>query len=345
MKEDIILFSIIVPAYQVEKYVEQCIMSLIPQCETNCEIIIIDDGAYDKSREIAEEYAGKYEFISVIHQDNQGLSAARNTGIHHAKGEYCIFVDGDDMLCEGAIDSLRKCIEDKRQPEIIIHRRKQIDSTGKSRECRYWFDEKEMQPLSVSELYERLQKMPELWIGTWIFSVRTDYIRKNKFYFAKGLLHEDEEWVPKILLNAKSIAYNNTCFYCYRIDREGSITKTPNIKREFDKLKIIDLVEQEFDKARYSADINRVIKKRVQSIYFGVICSAWQYRKDVGYITLLKQVKKKQILLQNSSSMKYEAVYLMMTFLGVRETCFYFWYINKAKRMCKFLHNKINKAY
>ena len=106
-------------------------------------------------------------------------------------------------------------------------------------------------------------------------------------------------------------------------------------------MKIIDLLEQEFDKARYSADIKRVIKKRAQSIYFGVICSAWQYRKDVGYITLLKRVKKKQILLQNSGSMRHEAEYLMMTFLGVRETCFYFWYIDKAKCMCKFLYNKI----
>lgn len=339
MEENSLLFSIIVPVYQVENYIEQCIESLLPQCRKNSEIIIIDDGSYDRSGAIADEYAKKHECINVIHQDNQGLSEARNIGIHHAKGEYCIFVDGDDMLCEGAIDSLKKCIADKQHPEVVIHRSKVIDSAGRIKECSYWFDEMQMQNLPTSEAYSNIQKLSGLVLAGCLFSVRTEYIKNNQFYFIKGLFHEDEEWVPKIFLNTDRIAYNNTCFYCYRIDREGSITKKLNIKREFDKLKIIDLLEQELGKAKYSFDIKTIIEERIRCIYFGVICSAWQYRKDKEYAKLMQLIKKKRIILRNSKSMKHKAGYVLTIFMGSRAACLCLWHINKARLLAGWKNN------
>ena len=335
MKEKRVLFSIIVPVYQVENYIAQCIESLLPQCQENSEIIIVDDGSCDKSGKIADEYAEKYECVRVIHQENKGLSEARNVGIHYAQGAYCVFLDGDDMLCENALDSLKKCIENRPNTEVVMHRSKEIDSTERIKECSYWFDETQLQNLSASEAYENIQKLPGLVLSAWLFSVKTDYIRKNDFYFPKGFLHEDEEWIPKILLNAKIIAYNNTCFYIYRIDREWSITKTPNIKREFDKLEIIDLLEQEFDKEKYSADIKKIMKKRIQSIYFGVICSAWQYRNKETYTELVQLLKKKQSLLHGSSCLKHKACYIFSVFIGIKGTCFCFWCINRLRLIFK----------
>lgn len=338
MKGNDILFSFIVSVYQIEDYIGQCIDSLISQCGKDSEIIIIDDGSTDKGGKIAEKYAEKHKCIHVIHQENRGLSAARNTGIYHAEGKYCIFVDGDDMLCEDALDSLRKCIENRQNPEIIIHRRKQIDPAGKSMECRYRFTEAALQSLSVSKLYTELQKMPDMYIGAWIFTVKTDYLRKNNFYFAEGLFHEDEEWVPKVLLNAGNIAFNNTCFYLYRIGRNGSITTTPNIERIFDKLKIINLLRKEFKQSKYTIDIKEVMSERIRSIYFGVICNAWQYRKDVKYDKLLKQIRKKNTLLRSSTRVNHKAGYLIIRHMGVRVACPCLWYANKIrKQMQTFL--------
>ncbi len=340
MKGTDILFSLIVSVYQIEDYIGQCIESLISQCKKDCEIIIINDGSTDKSGEIAEEYTKKYKYIRVIHQENRGLSAARNTGIHHAEGTYCIFVDGDDMLCEDALDSLRKCIiQNTQTPEIIIHRRRQIDSTEKSKECRYRFNEALLQSMPISKLYAKLQKMPDMYMGAWIFTVKTNYLKENKFYFAEGLFHEDEEWVPKILLNAENIAFNNICFYLYRLERNGSITTTPNIEKMFDKLKIINLLLKEFKQSKYTTDIKEVMFERIRSIYFGVMCNAWQYKKDTKYNKLLKQIARKNTLLRDSRRMNHKAGYFMIRHMGVRTACFCLWYTNEfRKRLQTFMH-------
>lgn len=90
------LISIIVPVYKVEKYLRRCIQSIICQTYSNIEIILVDDGSPDRCPEICDEYASKDERIKVIHQENKGVSAARNAGLDAAKGEYVAFVDSDD---------------------------------------------------------------------------------------------------------------------------------------------------------------------------------------------------------------------------------------------------------
>lgn len=322
MDEEGVLFSVIVPAYQVENYIGQCIESLLSQCEKNSEVIIVDDGSTDRSGKIADEYADKYKYVNVIHQKNSGLSEARNTGIRHAKGQYCVFVDGDDLLCKHALADLEQCIIDNRNPELIVHRRKQINARGEITECQYWFEMGKMRGLPISEVYSQLQRMPDLWLGAWIFSIRTDYLVNNCFFFAKGLLHEDEEWVPKVVLNAKSIAYNNACFYCYRLEREGSITETPNIKRELDKLTIIDLLEREFSKPHYSAEVRWVARERIRSIFFGVISNVYVYKNDEHFSNILVSIAEKRILLRNSSRLHHKICYILLRFMGEKKTCF-----------------------
>lgn len=100
------LISIIVPMYNVEKYIERCLDSLLNQTYQNLEIICVDDGSPDKSGEIAEEYAAKDKRVVVIHKDNQGLGMARNTGLDNAKGEFVVFVDSDDFLQLDLLENL-----------------------------------------------------------------------------------------------------------------------------------------------------------------------------------------------------------------------------------------------
>lgn len=90
--------SIIVPVYNIESYVKKCINSLIDQTYKNIEIILVDDGSTDGSSVICDEYSNKYENVIVIHQENQGLSGARNSAIRRVTGEYIMFVDGDDWI-------------------------------------------------------------------------------------------------------------------------------------------------------------------------------------------------------------------------------------------------------
>lgn len=96
--------SVIVPVYNVEKYLKRCLDSIINQTYKNIEIILVNDGSKDNSRNICEEYEKKYENISLINQENGGLSAARNTGLKYVKGEAVTFVDSDDWLELDAIE-------------------------------------------------------------------------------------------------------------------------------------------------------------------------------------------------------------------------------------------------
>ena len=91
-------FSIILPSYNVEKYLDRCVKSFLAQSFTDYEIIIVDDGSTDRTGEIADSYVGKYDFIKCIHKDNGGLSSARNAGIAEAKGQFIHMCDADDWV-------------------------------------------------------------------------------------------------------------------------------------------------------------------------------------------------------------------------------------------------------
>ena len=92
------LISVIIPVYKVEKYLEQCVESVRQQTYSNIEIILVDDGSPDKCGKICDEYACKDKRIKAIHQNNMGLSVARNTGVEYSKGEYLVFIDSDDYI-------------------------------------------------------------------------------------------------------------------------------------------------------------------------------------------------------------------------------------------------------
>lgn len=113
MKSEQYLVSIIVPVYNIEKYVSACIESLVNQTYKNLQIILVDDGATDNSGKICDEWANKHPKIEVVHKLNGGLSDARNAGIDNAKGRYIFFVDGDDYVLPDYIEKIMNC-----DPEI-----------------------------------------------------------------------------------------------------------------------------------------------------------------------------------------------------------------------------------
>lgn len=318
--ESNVLFSIIVPAYQVENYITECLQSLLSQGESETEIIIVDDGSTDKTGEIARRYVSENDNITVIHQENQGLSAARNTGIHNAKGKYCVFVDSDDLLCKNALLNLKNCIKRNNEPDVVVSRRQTMYPNDEIKECEYVFEEREWKRFSAVNKYKKMQTMKDFWLGTWIFSVKTKYLRKNSLYFPYGLLHEDEEWVPKLLLNTESIACNNELLYCNRVEREGSITQTKNIKREFDKLQIIDLLQREAEKNQYSEDKKKIFIERNRSLYYGVLSSIGKYRKDKNYKNIVMQLSEKKNILKNSNKTHHKICYILVNVFGINLT-------------------------
>ena len=112
--------SVVIPVYNVEKYLSECLNSVLSQDMSGVEIILIDDGATDNSGAICNAYVKEYDCIKCIHQSNKGLSAARNAGIAEAKGEYILLLDSDDLLKDNSIAVIKQTLEKKQRQRYYI---------------------------------------------------------------------------------------------------------------------------------------------------------------------------------------------------------------------------------
>lgn len=311
------LLSIIVPAFNVYAYLSQCIESIQLQGFTDFEIILIDDGSTDGTSDLCDTLHGRYQNMRILHQKNQGLSAARNRGIELARGRYCLFSDADDFICKDSLAVLAKYIRAAREPDIIVTRRMTYDSvSGTLRECRYVFQEEKMSACTSAQKYRELWNMPDCWLEACIFCVKREYLKKGRLSFYEGILHEDEEWVPRIFFNTDRIGFLNTPVYCNRIGRPGSITATPNIKRMFDKLLITDLLKKEFSKSRYTGEVRKAMRLRIQMIYVGVLSELFLYKKETDFLKLVHMAEDKRVLLKSSERKRYVLIYYAAGILG-----------------------------
>lgn len=215
------LFSIIVPIYNVERYLEQCIESVLAQDFHNYELILVDDGSPDNSIDICLKYAKKYKNIVFIHKTNGGLSDARNAGIQIARGEYLMFLDSDDYWEGTQILSDLASIAHKK-PDVIIN------------DCTFFFTDgkKETYPIKKDDLtfnyfndFETLVSRNIYRPAAWSKVVRRNFLLDNHLFFPKGKNHEDLDWSFELAKYIKSYAIYDSYFYIYRTRRKGSITE------------------------------------------------------------------------------------------------------------------------
>lgn len=220
--------SIILPVYNVEKYLHQCIESIVNQIGfEECELLIIDDGSKDGSSKICDRYIGKNAQIKVYHKKNGGLSDARNYGLSRAKGDYVLFIDSDDFLIEGALKTiLEKLLLNS--IDLLLMDAILIEENGE----KYNGEEFEYKHYGLSPgiIYTGKQAIKKqlrsgifqttVWLGIY----RRQFLVENQLWFTKGLLHEDELWTPMVFVEAKRVMYEPYDYYAYRL-RTDSITR------------------------------------------------------------------------------------------------------------------------
>lgn len=319
-------FTIIIPVFNTEKYLEKCIDSVIRQKFDDYEIIIVNDKSNDNSKIICEKYKSMYTNINFIDKrENEGLSEARNSALRIAKGEYIIFLDSDDWLIEGSLLDVNNIILNKYRPDIIINRVSfYYEKDNIYNDCNYEFDLDFLDKASSVDVFDYCFKKNDIVYAPWVFIIRRNFLEENHLFFKKGLLHEDEEWSPKVILNSKDIAFNNTCFYCYRVNRNGSITQSLNIKREFDKLKIIDLLIEESNNQKYNDKQRLRFKERCSSLYIGVLKNIYDYKKIniYDYNNIVKTLKEKRYVLLFNREVKYKIIYILTSVIGINAVSF-----------------------
>ena len=232
------LISIIIPVYNPGKYFSSCIDSITSQGFKDWEMILVDDGSTDGSGKACDEYAAKNKNISVIHQNNSGAAAARNTGINKAKGEYILFVDSDDLLTDGALDLIKDEITES-GAEVIFFDLLKLFSDGKTASMGDEVEKEGLFGKSPNDAYNYLASRPKFPDSPCAKAFLRSFVINNALFFEPGLLYEDVDWMTKVLANARSFSADSRPVYLYRVGAENSASKSKDPKCAWDTLKIM----------------------------------------------------------------------------------------------------------
>lgn len=305
-------FSVILPCYNVEKYLNECVESILNQTFKDYEIILVDDGAKDSTPQICDDYAAKYPFIKTVHQQNAGLSAARNTGTKHAEGEYIVYVDSDDYLKDNEV--LQK-IADRASsnPDIIAYKFIEYNEFNNTySQCPFNFDITNKNG-TLAEKYLELIDKDAYYNSAWSKAIKRSILTENNIEFERGLLGEDNEWYYHVVMAADTLELIDEPLYVYR-RRPGSITTTTKRKNLTDMLHILEKWEGIL-KAHKGDKRAEVVRGSLAKQF----CSAvilYAGLQDVN--DLYPELKKYSYLLKYSSNKRVVIFRWAIRFLGLK---------------------------
>lgn len=220
--------SVIIPVFNVEKYLNNCIDSVLNQTYAPYEIIIVDDGSTDNSGKIADKYKELYsEKIKVIHQENKGLGGARNTGIEQASGEYFLFLDSDDTIESNVLWELDKEIS-RTKAEMVVYGIQSVNEKGEI-EKNLISEQPKHQKLLLNNNKSILFELPSAANKVY----HRNLFIKTGIRFPSRVWYEDIRTITKLYLFAKGISYTDKCSYRY-LRRSGSIMNNSNMERNLE---------------------------------------------------------------------------------------------------------------
>ena len=236
-----IILSIIIPVYNVEKYVRKTLESIYKSTFPNneVEVIVVNDGTKDNSMSIVNEFVAKYDNLKIINQENQGLSVARNSGLKAAQGKYVWFVDSDDWIEYDSLPFLLKHLEHS-DKDVLMYKIREYDEEGRILLERSFHDNKNEEQISGTDvvLYQKKYGIDITPMQQYVIS--RDFLLSKKMLFVPGIYHEDKEFAPRMLINAKNVSIIPKVIYCYLRRSNGSITTDETLlkKRCLSKIEI-----------------------------------------------------------------------------------------------------------
>ena len=283
------LFSVIIPVYNVEKYIEECVNSILNQSYLNYEIILVDDGSPDGCPQICDRLEAQNNCIKVIHKDNGGVSSARMQGAMVANGEYILCVDGDDWLSENCLSEIAEILE-KMNVDMVCHGLSCCDSEGNNIELLY----SQKQGYYRREDIER-EIFPTLVHGsdaTYFIpslcgkAIRKELFLENAISNKRAVLGEDGACVIPCVFHSQSIYIINKGLYCYRFNSD-SVTKSRKVFCwEWIKIvnnHIIDNIEIDF------GDFREQMNRKITHDIF--VTAVTQFYKKDAYRDIVRDVK------------------------------------------------------
>lgn len=232
------MISVVIPVYNVEKYLAQCVDSVLDQTFQDFEIILVDDGATDSSGAMCDEYAQKDARIRVIHQPNGGLSAARNTGLSAASGEYIYFLDSDDYIEPTALADLVSVAEQEQADVVFFDGYVFFDECEEDDTVSRYVRKEAYATQKGRDILPQLLKNEEYRTAVPLMLFRTDYLRAHALTFREGIIHEDELFTFLVYNADGRVAHCHKQLYARRI-RPASIMTSSGALRRYDSMRRI----------------------------------------------------------------------------------------------------------
>lgn len=313
--------SIIVPVYNVGAYLNECIESVL-KLKTQAELILVDDGSTDESGSLCDEWAAREPGIKVIHQQNGGLSAARNTGIRNATGEYLLFLDADDLLDVAETERLLEGLHTGCEVLLGLYKN-------------YYPLEDRLEKETADSLAAVegetpidtfLQALPadgqSCYMIACRFAVQRAFLLKNDLFFLPGIYHEDEEWTQRLLCCLDRIFVSHHYFYIYRQAREGAITAAVRPKHLWDTFSIMEKIESLLLTVSDGSVKSVYLQQRLAQLFLNNLIHLFVLpKKDRG--TAVRKLKAyKSVFSAYGQGRWGKPVKLSMALIGIRGTGF-----------------------
>lgn len=269
-----IIVSVIIPAYNVELYIKECLDSILSQSLKDIEIIVVDDGSTDDTIQIVQDYAAFWSNIRLISQRNCGQSSARNRGLSVAVGKYIVFIDSDDWLPSNSVlDKMVKRISltdaDYVQGSFEYVNGKKHTSYKVSDECEIF----------GKSILEKTIKCQDLYTSPWAKIYKKEFLLSNNLFFIEGLVNEDTAHSIMIALKAKKVSLIQEVIYSSR-ERDGSTSRN-DFQRMFKSMhKIFNITRKYLQQnGEYKGDIIKLFEGRYKrSMLYNLLQSAQRNR-------------------------------------------------------------------
>lgn len=315
-----IKFSIIIPVYNVERYIEQCIDSVLNQTYKNIEIILVNDGSTDNSGKICDTYSNNID-VKVIHQNNRGLSDARNTGIKNAHGEYIVFLDSDDYWNDiKFLENINNILSNKEFDLIGFGFSKFFEKNNKIVSRNYEnYNDTDIDILIKENIFKAC---------AWDKIVKKSIIDSMNMKFESGYYSEDIDWCSKLLVYCNNIYFYNKPVYIYR-QRDNSITSNIKYKHIMD---ILTLCKNNIEFIKKYNDKKEIVWNYLAYEYCVALGLIGAY-KGKEITELLENTNSLDELLQYDLNKKVKYTKILVKILGKKMAIFSLGIFIKLKRL------------
>lgn len=265
--------SVIVPVYNVKDYVVDCLLSIEAQEFREYEVIIVDDGSTDGSGKICDDFAQTRQNYKVVHQSNQGLSEARNTGVKNAQGEWLVFVDSDDLLPPSAFLNMMEV--STRGADVIVGEIAVFTSTEKAAsDCDAGFEAlEEFSGMNGTEFLSNALKRysKPLWSACRNY-VRREFWERCCFEFERGITSEDMHLIPRVQMMAQCVIVCPKVIYNYRVSRLGSIMTQRHVDKELCFIQNISFYKKFFNQNIKYQVVEPFLMAQFGAILYNKVC-------------------------------------------------------------------------